>query len=423
MHAVILAAGYATRLYPYTRNYPKALLKISGRPLLEHVLGAALAVQAVDGATIVTNDRFYPIFNRWHREWTAKPAHSGSEAAGKNVVLLNDGTRTNEERLGSIGDLYFAVRERRIEDDLLVLCSDRVFSFSLDEMVACADRRQAAVNAVSDLGDPGRIKGRSGCVVLGRDDRIIDFQEKPDHPASSIGSVAFYVYPHRIVPLLEEYCAGGRARSKNDAEGEPAGGLGPDRCRARFPGGIPDAPGLFVQWLCRREPVYAWFMDGQCLDVGDPASYRACNRRHCARFRDTRVLVVARRPPEGSLPADLEYVLNRLAGWSSVTLVYVAVDERWSTRYEAWLTGYPSPLPVNVVALSARELSEGRSREALHVKLGSTVEIDLEQRVRQIDFDYERLDDCLQGGESGDAGEAHRGVRIRIEAGRITVLT
>jgi glucose-1-phosphate thymidylyltransferase len=236
--AIILAAGYATRLYPLTKNTPKALLPVAGKPILEYTVEQIAACRDIDRIYLVTNSRFRGNFEKWLRSYrTPSP----------EIVLIDDGTRDNSERLGTIGDLRLAIETQNLDDDLLVICSDKMFEFKMSDFVDLFGARRAAVNACFDTGDREAIRGKHGCVLLNEGGRIVEFQEKPLEPKSTVQSIAFYIFPRDSLHLVGRY-------------------LEED--------GNKDAPGYLLQWLCRRIPVYAWMFTEPCYDVGTPESYR-----------------------------------------------------------------------------------------------------------------------------------------------------
>ena len=253
MKAVILAAGYATRLYPLTKNTPKTLLPIAGKPILEYTIEQIAACQGIDRIYLVTNDRFYGNFRRWLDTYI--PASS----AAPEIMLIDDGTRHNGERLGSIGDLQLAIESQQLDDDLLVICSDKMFEFKMSDFVDFYRKNGNAANACFDTGDPEAVRGKHGCVLLDEGGRILEFQEKPQKPKSTVQSIAFYLYPRDALHLVGRY-------------------LEED--------GNKDAPGFLLQWVCQRIPVYAWMFSEPCYDVGTPASYRRVDELYRARLPD-----------------------------------------------------------------------------------------------------------------------------------------
>jgi glucose-1-phosphate thymidylyltransferase len=173
--------------------------------------------------------------------------------------LLDDGTCSNAERRGTIGDLMLAIESQKIDDDTLVICSDKMFGFTLYDFVGYFKKRREAINACFDTGDVESLRGKHGCVVVDAEGRIVEFEEKPSKPKSTIQSIAFYIFPRTTLPLVREYLEDG---------------------------GTPDAPGFLLQWLCRRIPVYAWLFSEPCYDVGTPESYRRVDQLYQARIKE-----------------------------------------------------------------------------------------------------------------------------------------
>jgi glucose-1-phosphate thymidylyltransferase len=237
MEAVILAAGYATRLRPLTDERPKQLLPVGGRPMVDWILDKVAEARIPD-VHLVTNARFALQFEDW--------------AIGKGVVVHDDGTTSNEDRLGAIGDVQF-VRERAgIDDDMLVIAGDNLFDYALtDYLEWWQGKGGASAVAVLDVGDVELAK-KYGIVAVDTDDRIIDFVEKPANPPSTLAATATYVYAREHARLVPTYLA----------EGNP-----------------PDQPGNYIAWLHRRAPVYAYRFAGGWYDIGDPAQLLAADNR------------------------------------------------------------------------------------------------------------------------------------------------
>ena len=229
MKAVILAAGYATRLYPLTLDRPKHLLEVGGRPILELLLDR-LPLGELDAIYVVTNAKFAPRFREW------------ADAYPANVVVVDDGTSTDEDRLGAIGDLQLVIESERVDDDLVVAAGDSLFSERLDDFVQFGRDRGAAVTAVYDVGELEAMKRLSSVAVDG-DSQVISFEEKPEHPASTLAGIALYFLPCSLLPLVAEYLAEGNN---------------------------PDQPGRLMVWLYRRTPVFAWRVPGRWFDIGTP---------------------------------------------------------------------------------------------------------------------------------------------------------
>jgi glucose-1-phosphate thymidylyltransferase len=227
--AIVLAGGYATRLYPLTRDRPKHLLEVGGRPILELLL-ERLPLDQLDAVYIVTNAKFAEQFREWAESYPA------------DVVVLDDGTTSEEDRLGAIGDLQLAIDSEGLDDDLIVAAGDSIFTERLDDFPRFGQERSAAAIAVYDVGDLEAMK-RLSSIGVDEDSRLITFEEKPEQPASTLAGVALYFYPRPILPLVGQYLAEGNN---------------------------PDQPGRLVEWLYQRAPVYAWRVPGQWFDIGTP---------------------------------------------------------------------------------------------------------------------------------------------------------
>jgi glucose-1-phosphate thymidylyltransferase len=230
MKAIVLAAGYATRLYPLTETIAKPLLPLAGRPMLDYLLDRVREAHDVDATHVVTNHKFAGDFEQW-------------ASAHANVVVHDDGTTSEDDRLGAIGDIAFVVRAAQLEnDDLLVIAGDNLFDYSLADFVAFwRTKDPASAVVLYDVGDLELVKKYSS-VDLDDDDRLTGFTEKPQHPTSTLVATAAYIYHREHVPLLERYLAEGNA---------------------------PDQPGRFLAWLVPRVPVYGYTAGGEWRDIGD----------------------------------------------------------------------------------------------------------------------------------------------------------
>lgn len=236
MVALILAAGYATRLQPLTDVVPKQLLPVGGRPMVDWILDKIRETE-IDEVHLVTNSRFAALFDEW--------------ADGKNVHVHDDGTTSNEDRLGAIGDVRFVQERAKIDDDLLVIAGDNLFDYPLADLTAFWGAKGGSAVAVYDVGDLELVRQYS-IVELDGDDRIVDFVEKPEHPASTLAATATYLYTRAHARLIATYLD----------EGNP-----------------PDQPGRYVAWLCKRAPVYGYRFDGGWYDVGDAAQLLTADNR------------------------------------------------------------------------------------------------------------------------------------------------
>jgi glucose-1-phosphate thymidylyltransferase len=232
--AIVLAAGYATRLRPLTDSIPKMLLPLAGRPMLDYLIDRLEQVEEVDEIHTVTNARFAGDLGAWASQ------RSGTRGVG----VWNDGTTSNEDRLGAIGDIQFTIDEAGLQgDDLLVVAGDNVIEYSFEDFVRFwRGKAGGSALAVHRVPDPELIK-QYGVVELDDDDRIVSMEEKPQRPRSDLAATAAYLYTAEHAGLMRTYLD----------EGNP-----------------PDAPGNFVAWLYRRAPVFGYRFEGGWLDIGDP---------------------------------------------------------------------------------------------------------------------------------------------------------
>lgn len=238
MKCIILAAGYATRLYPLTENFPKPLLKVQGKSILDWLLKDLETIPQIDEIYVVSNHRFYQHFLRW------KDALDSCV----NVTIVDDGSTTNDNRLGAVRDIGFVIRQCRIEDDILVMAGDNLLDFSVRGFVDFFEEKAAA--CIMRHYEPSVEKlRRTGVATVDTDSKVLQMQEKPREPQSSWAVPPFYIYPRRDLQYILEGIASGECGT--------------------------DAPGSFIAWFCQRAEVYAWPMPGKRYDIGDMESYRA----------------------------------------------------------------------------------------------------------------------------------------------------
>ncbi|MBS3139751.1 nucleotidyltransferase family protein [Candidatus Woesearchaeota archaeon] len=197
MKAIILAAGYATRLYPLTKDKAKPLLEVGGKKIIDHILDKIYQIKEAAEIYVVTNDKFYLDFLNWSRD-----------KKDSNLLVLNDGTKANEDRLGAIGDIYRVIKERKIDDHLLVIAGDNLFEFSIRNFVDFFKQKKSSIVALRGLKDKNKVKGKFGVALL-KNDRIIDFQEKPEEPKSSLASTACYLFHKEDLGFIKELAESG----------------------------------------------------------------------------------------------------------------------------------------------------------------------------------------------------------------------
>ena len=247
MKALILAAGYATRLYPLTRNHPKPLLQIGERTILDHFL-SNLSGTAIDAVYIVTNARFAADFTAW-----ADAAVHSNRYPDFTIHVINDGTLDNETRLGAIGDIQFVLQKMSVQDDLLISAGDNIYTFAFKDFFSFYARVKSAVILAHPLHDEERLK-RHGIITVDDSGRVTGFEEKPQHPRSNLVAPAFYILHSAALQLLQRYLDEGNN---------------------------PDAPGHFIGWLYTRAPVYAYIMRERYYDIGTLNAYQeACRMFH-----------------------------------------------------------------------------------------------------------------------------------------------
>ncbi len=234
MKCLILAAGYATRLYPLTENFPKPLLEVGGKTILDWLVDDIDTAGLVDEYVVISNHKYAPHFDRWAADKTMK------------VTVVDDGTSSNETRLGAVKDIQFAIEKLALDDDMLVIAGDNVLDFSLTEFVRYA--KQKNTSCIMRYYEPEDKKlTKCGVVQVDETDRILSMEEKPAQPKSHWCCPPFYYYTRQDAKLV--------------AQGIAAG------CGT-------DAPGSYIAWLCAQTPVHAMQMPGQRFDVGNLESYQ-----------------------------------------------------------------------------------------------------------------------------------------------------
>ena len=244
MKAIILAAGYATRMYPLTKDRPKALLPVGGKVMLDYLMDEIATIDEVDTAYIVTNSRFFGQFSDW-------AAEAGIRYPRLKLDVLDDGTDSNENRLGAVGDIRFVLDHRHVDDDLLVAASDDFFTFPLRDFVADFRRHDRDTLLGKHIGWVEDLK-RFAVATLDKNNRVTALVEKPQEPQTDVAIYALYLYRRDTVPLIRRYLDEGNA---------------------------PDAPGHFPEWLYSRREVGVYLFEGECIDIGTPEAYKeVCER-------------------------------------------------------------------------------------------------------------------------------------------------
>ena len=261
MKCLILAAGYATRLYPLTENFPKPLLEVAGKPILDWLIEDLDKTGLISEYIVVSNHKFAPIFEAWS-QGTMGTVPSVSSAANYRgtvpsvppasvpITVLDDGTSSNETRLGAVKDILLAIDSKEINEDLLVMAGDNLLSFSLHDFLAYAQSKNTTCIMRYYEPDESRLH-KCGVAEVDANGLILSMEEKPANPKSHWCCPPFYFYKKEDLKLFEQGIAEG--------------------CGT-------DAPGSFIAWLSTKTPVHAYEMPGPRYDIGTLESYEAVKR-------------------------------------------------------------------------------------------------------------------------------------------------
>lgn len=241
MKNIVIAAGYATRLYPLTENYPKPLLKVGTRNILERLLDDVDALADIDAHIIVTNHRFAPIFEEW----------AASTAYKKPITIIDDGTTTNDTRLGAVRDLLLALDREKVDDDIMVLAADNILEFSLGGFVDFFKEKGTSVIMCHHEPELKKLQ-RTGVIAVDENMKVLEMQEKPEKPVSALAVPPFYIYSRKDLPLIRD-------------------------CQEHGCGF--DAPGNLAHYLAEASMLHAWQMPGSRFDIGSMDSYREAQER------------------------------------------------------------------------------------------------------------------------------------------------
>lgn len=242
MKALILAAGYATRLYPLTKEYPKPLLRVGHKPIIGYIIERLQALDDIDEIIVVTNSKFMPQFKRWLK---------GLESQ-KRISLVDDLTRSHSDRRGAIGDMNFVINEKGLKDNLLVVGGDNLFDADLEKFLSFVKDNPHPVIGAYNIKDRREAKNY-GVIKLDGENRLVDFQEKPRNPESTLIAMCLYYFPKEKLGLTQDYL-----NSKIEKY---------------------DAMGFYIDWLSKRVPVYGFIFDGRWYDIGDHKFYQEAKNR------------------------------------------------------------------------------------------------------------------------------------------------
>lgn len=237
MKCLILAAGYATRLYPLTENFPKPLLDVNGKTILDWLIEDLVKTKKIEEYVVISNHKFAHYFEDWAAEKSA--------AYGK-ITVVDDGTDSNETRLGAVRDIQFAVEKLGISEDVLVIAGDNLLDFSFAGFLAFAEERGTSCVMCHEENDLAK-QQRTAIITKNVNDLITSYEEKPKEPKGHHAVPPFYFYRAQDVARIPEALEKG--------------------CNA-------DAPGSFAAWLSKQTPVHAYEMPGRRYDIGNMESYR-----------------------------------------------------------------------------------------------------------------------------------------------------
>ena len=238
MTSIILAAGYATRMYPLTLNYPKPLLEVGGKKIIDWLI-EDLEKSGVERTVVVSNHKFISQFQAW--------------AEGReNIIVLDDGSEDNDHRLGAVKDIEFAIEKANIDDDIVVLAGDNVLNFSLSSFIEYGREKKTSCIMRHEEKDKNKLR-KTGVIEIDEDELVLNMEEKPKEPKSNWAVPPFYYYTKEDKDLIKEGIASG--------------------CGT-------DAPGSFVSWLVKTRPVHAYRMIGERFDVGSIEGYEKIKKEY-----------------------------------------------------------------------------------------------------------------------------------------------
>lgn len=235
MKALILAAGYATRLFPLTLNRAKPLLPIQGKPIIDYIVENIIKVPEIDEIYVVTNNKYYKDFCKWQEQ----------SNFSKKITPINDGTLSDSDKLGAIGDIDLVIKKMNIDSDLLIVAGDNLFRFEMTDFVDFFKKNGLSLACYKyphkeELFNYGIVELADNMIVK-------DFKEKPKNPKSDLVALCLYAFPASKINLIKDYL------SQNENQ---------------------DAPGFYLQWLCKKDKIHAFVFDSTWHDIGTPEAYK-----------------------------------------------------------------------------------------------------------------------------------------------------
>ncbi|MFH1453088.1 MAG: nucleotidyltransferase family protein [Armatimonadota bacterium] len=247
MKAIILAAGYAVRLRPLTLNKPKPLLPINKKPIVDYIMKHIKKIKEIDEVLIVTNDKFSKNFNFWKKK---------IKAASPKITVINDGTKSDADKLGAIGDIRYTLNKGKVKDDVLIIAGDNIFEFDMKKFFDFFKSKKNIV-ALKYVKNK-KLLPHYGIVKVDKNKRMTSFEEKPQKPKSNLASICCYFFEKGTLKYVDKYL-------KNKLN--------------------KDAPGNFIAWLHKQIPVYGFIFKEGWFDIGDMGSYKRADRLYAKKAK------------------------------------------------------------------------------------------------------------------------------------------
>ena len=242
MKIIILAAGYAVRLQPLTLNMPKSLLAIGGRSIIDRIIDKVSDIKGWDRAYVISNDRFFGKFDSWLKTVAIKD----------KITIINDGSTADDNRLGAIKDMEIAIKDNVIDDDILIIAGDNLFELDLARFIEFARAKDGVSVALYDIGSLDLARS-FGVVKIDNHNKIVDFEEKPPSPASTLVSTGIYYFPKNKLSFIQKYV----------------------KMLAKL-----DAPGYYISWLSKEDKVYGFRFLEDWHDIGNIESYKKADQKY-----------------------------------------------------------------------------------------------------------------------------------------------